>query len=330
MQLPHGTLVNSHRGPVSLQELGLSVGRDELTGYVRVSVFDRSVVRESVAVYLSGKPVMAFASDGSTDCRDPDQKLMQEATRRDNAIIEICRLADRQVKLLQDLYHDFVLAPATAPVKAARMEAPKEVPVASPAAVMARREEKARYAPMPEIRGRFVRAANIADLDNYVRDHPDETGHLMLLAQRGQKVEEEHIIIIRGKIEAAYNDNMSGPGLLESLKGVAGMAEFYAVDEALLTSIIARQTRAATAAAPAAKAERPAPVIGIPAKDLLESSRLQAAPVHEEIGRTADEISGGIEDDLAMVRRVERDFAGHVDELLCKLELSHLRMRKKR
>jgi hypothetical protein len=55
-----------------------------------------------------------------------------------------------------------------------------------------------------------------------------------------------------------------------------------------------------------------------------------AAFAQDDINRAVDEISGSMEDDMAMVRKVEREFAGHVDELLIKLELSHLRSRKKR
>jgi hypothetical protein len=330
MQLPHGTLVNSHRGPLGMKELGESIARDGLTGYLRVSVFDKSTVRESVVVYVTGKPSLAFASEGSSDRMDPDLKLMEEAIRKDNAIVEVCKLADKQVKLLQDLYRDFAVAPAMAPVKPVPKEAPKGPPAAAPATAATRREEKPRAMPMPEIRGRFVRAESITGLDEYVRKHPGETGHLLFLAQRDGKVEEEHIIIIRGKIEMTYNDHASGQGLLERLKGSSGHAEFYAVSEALLTSIIGRQMKVPQSAVPAAKPERPAPGIGIPAKDLLESSWPPALPVRDDISRTIDEISGGMEDDLAMVRKVERDFASHVDELLCKLELSHLRTRKKR
>lgn len=325
MQLPHGTLVNSRRGPVGLMELGASIAKEELTGYMRVSVFNKSSVRECVMVFATGKPVMAFASEGSADFKDPDQRLMEEAIRQDNAIVEVCKLADKQVKLLQDLYRDFAMAPAVVPAKSVPKEAPKEPPAAARTTALPGRAERPRNMPMPEIRGRFVRAENIAGLYEYVQKHPGETGHLLFLTQLNGKVEEEHIIIIRGKIEAAYNERMSGHGLLESLSDASGHAEFYAVDEALLTSIIGRQTKAAIAAAPVIKPEKPVPGIGIPAKDLLEITRPPAPPVRDDISRTVDEISGGMEDDLAMVRKVERDFASHVDELLCKLELSHLR-----
>ncbi|MGA9139128.1 MAG: hypothetical protein WBZ29_02830 [Methanocella sp.] len=330
MQLPHGTLVNSHRSPLGLKELGESIARDGLTGYLRVSVFDKSSVRESVVVYIAGKPAMAFASEGSSDRTDPDLKLMEEAIRKDNAIVEVCKLADKQVKLLQDLYRDFAIAaPAAAPVKPVPKEAPKE-PLAATVTIATRHEEKPLSMPMPEIRGRFVRAESIASLDEYVQKYPGETGHLLFLAQRDGKVEEEHVIIIKGKTETAYNDHASGHGLLENLRNASGHAEFYAINEGLLTSIIGRQAKVPPAAVPAAKPEKPASGIGIPAKDLLESARTPAIPVRDDISRTMDEISGGMEDDLAMVRKVERDFASHVDELLCKLELSHLRTRKKR
>ncbi|OPY29102.1 MAG: hypothetical protein A4E28_01089 [Methanocella sp. PtaU1.Bin125] len=331
MQLPHGTLINSQRGPLSLTQLGASAAKEELTGYVRVSVFEKSSVRECVVVYATGKPVMAFASEGASDFRDPAQRLIEEALRKDNAIVEVCRLADKQVKLLQDLYRDFAVAPEPAP--AAQAPASKEAlkrPSLASAVTPPRREEKVRAMPMPEIRGRFVRAEKVAGPDEYVQKYPGETGHLLFLGQWNGKVEEAHIILIRGKIEAAYNERTSGQGLLESISGVSGHAEFYAVDEALLTSIIGRQARAAAAAAPAAGPVNPAPGIGIPAKDLLQIARPQAVPVSDEISRTVDEVSGGMDDDLAMVRKVEREFASHVDELLNKLELSHLRARIKR
>ncbi len=330
MQLPHGTLVNSRRGPVGLKELGESIAGDGLTGYLRVSVFDKSMVRESVIVYVAGKPALAFASAGASDRGDPDLKLMGEAIGKDNAIVEVCKLSDGQVKLLQDMCCEFAIAKAAPPVKAVPKEAPKEPPAAAHAAAASRHEDRPRKVSMPEIRGRFVRAETIASLDEYSHRHPGETGHLLFLAQVNGKVEEEHIIVVRGKIEAAYNGHDSGHGLLESLKGISGHAEFYTVDEALLTSIIGRQAKSSPAAAKTAKTEKPVPGIGIPAKDLLESPWPPALPARDDISRTMDEISGGMEDDLAMVRKVERDFACHVDELLNKLELSHLRTRKKR
>jgi hypothetical protein len=312
MQLPYGTLASSHKGAADLKELGEAIAKDGLTGYLRVSVFDRSAVQECVIVYQSGRPVMSFASDGTADRRDPDYRHMDEAIGKEQAIVEVCHLQDKQVKLLQDIYREFAVAPAA-------REPPR-------VAVTPKHEEKARPVPAPEIRGRFVRAESVGDLQEYLHRHPGETGRLLFMAQLNGRQEEQHILIIKGRIEVAYNDRSAGPELLEKLKGVPGQAEFYAVEEALLTSIVGRYAR--TVSRPAEK-EKPASGIGIPTRDLLEASRPMASSARDDINRAVDEISGGMEDDIALVRKVEHDFAGHVDELLSKLELSHLRSRKK-
>jgi hypothetical protein len=281
-------------------------------------VFEKSTVKECVIVYNGGRPEMAFASDGTTDHKDPDYRLIDEAIRKEQAIVEVCQLQDKQVKLLRDVYCEFALATAAAPAKPTAKEPPR-------VAVTPKHEEKARPRAVPEIRGRFVRAEDISDLGWYLQKHPGETGHLLFMAQLKGGQEEQHILLIKGRIEAAYNDRASGQELLERLEGVPGQTEFYAVDEMLLTSICGRYARSVTRQAEKA---RPASGIGIPARELLESARLMGSSAHDDISRAVDEISGGMDDDLALVRKVERDFAGHVDELLSKLELSHLRSRK--
>ena len=345
MQLPYGTLSASYRGPRDLREVGEGLGKERLTGYLRVSAFEKGGVCEYVVVYAAGKPVMAFASVGAADRKDPDSRLMTAAIGRDNAIVEVCQLQDKQVKLLQDLYREFAVTPAPAApaplVKAAPKESPREAPREAPRAALGatpRPEDRPRPAQAPEVRGRFVRAEEIGSLDDYMLRHPGETGHLLLMIPRNGRAEEEHVILIRGKIEAAYNAATSGPGLWQDLRASPGQAEFYAVDEALLTSIIGRYTRATSArpAEPQATGPaqpqviRPAAVVGIPARDLLEGPRRVTPPVWDDGGPGTGDGDGGIEDDIAMVRKVEHDFAGHVDELLSKLELSHLRSRKKR
>ncbi len=355
MQLPYGTLSASYRGPRDLREVGEGLGKEKLTGYLRVSAFEKGGVCEYVIVYAAGKPVMAFASAGTSDRKDPDSRLMEAAIGKDNAIVEICQLQDKQVKLLQDLYREFAVTPAIAAsvapapaapgplVNAAPKEPTREAPRVLRAAQGATPGATPRPAPAPEVRGRFVRAEEIGSLDEYLLRHPGETGHLLLMVPRNGRSEEEHVILIRGKIEAVYNAATSGPGLWHEVRASPGQAEFYAVDEALLTSIIGRYARAAGAgpAEPQAvqpqaikpaelQATRPAAVVGIPARDLLEAPRRVTPPVWDDGGRGTGEADRGIEDDIAMVRRVEHDFAGHVDELLSKLELSHLRSRKKR
>lgn len=345
MQLPYGTLSASYRGPRDLREVGEGLGKERLTGYLRVSAFEKGGVCEYVIVYAAGKSVMAFASVGATDRKDPDSRLMAAAIGKDNAIVEVCQLQDKQVKLLQDLYREFAVTPAPAAsvtpapaapaplVRAAPKEPVRETQREAPRAASGttlRPEDRPRPAPAPEIRGRFVRAEEIGSPDEYLRQHPGETGHLLLMIQRDGRPEEEHVILIKGKIEAVYNAATSGPGLWHDIRASPGQAEFYAVDEALLTSIIGRYTRAASARPAEPQAIRPAAVVGIPARDLLEGPRRVTPPVWDDGGLGAGDADGGIEDDIAVVRKVEHDFAGHVDELLSKLELSHLRSRKKR
>lgn len=321
MQLPHGTLASSHRGSADLKELGEAIAKDRLTGYLRVSVFDGSAVNECVIVYSGGKPVMSFASDGTDDRRDPDYRYMDAAIGKEQAIVEVCHLQDKQVKLLQDVYREFEAAPAAAaPVKPAIREPPRVV--ATP-----KQEEKGRPVAAPEIRGRFVRAESVGNVQEYLRRHPGETGRLLYMTQVNGRQEELQILIIKGRVEVVYNDRSAGPELLEKLKGVPGQTEFHAVDEALLTSVAGRYARSISHPVP--EKEKPAAGIGIPARDLLESARPMSSTAREDINRAVDEISGGMDDDIALVRKVERDFAGHVDELLSKLELSHLRSRKK-
>jgi hypothetical protein len=330
MKLPYGTLASSRRGPADLEKLGEGIAKESLTGYLRVSVFDRSAVNECVIIYNAGRPVMSFASDGTADRQDPGLGHMSEAIRKDNAIVEICLLQEKQVKLLQDVYREFAAAPAAAP--------PKPVVAVPPrAAATVRRVEKASPVKAPEIRGRFVRAEEIAHLEAYLQRHPGETGHLLFMAQTNGRQEEHHIVIIQGRIETVYNDRAAGPELLEALKGVPGQAEFYAVEEALLTSVVGRLAR--TTGLPATEKEKPAPErlalerqssgIGISARDLLDARRPMTSPARDDISRAMDEISSGMDDDIAMMRKVEREFAGHVDELLFKLELSHLRSGRK-
>ncbi|HUL61534.1 MAG TPA: hypothetical protein VLT35_00610 [Methanocella sp.] len=333
MQLPYGTLASSHRGSADLKLLGEAFEKEGLNGYLRVSVFDRSAVRECVIVYRTGKPVMSFTSEGAADRADPGFRHAGEAIGREDAIVEICQLQEKQVRLLQDLYRDLAVvvqaAPAVVipPKPAPAPREPLREPPRAPAAP--RTAENGRPMPMPEIRGRFVRAEEAGDVDEYVRRHPGETGHLLYIAPVDGRQEELHVIIIKGKIAIAYDDRAAGPELPGKLKGVPGHAEFYAVEESLLQSIASRYTRPGSPRAP--EKEKGAPAIGIQARDLLESARpaAAAAPVREEVVWAVAESHGSFDDDVALVRKVEREFAGHVDELLSKLELSHLRTRKR-
>lgn len=78
--------------------------------------------------------------------------------------------------------------------------------------------------------------------------------------------------------------------------------------------------------APAARPVDRSKTIGVPAREILEKSRLSGAGVvGEDISRMVDEISKSMDDDVAMVRKVEQDFASNAGELLDKLDLGHLR-----
>jgi len=75
--------------------------------------------------------------------------------------------------------------------------------------------------------------------------------------------------------------------------------------------------------------KHPATSMGIPAKDLIKKSMPNAAPAKEEISKTVDELSRSMDDDIAMVRKVEEDFASGVEDLLEKLDLGHLKRQRK-
>jgi hypothetical protein len=330
--------MGSNRGPIALRSLNDTLAKEGFTGYLRVSMFGKDQISEGVIVYRAGKPVMSFVSDGAVDHVDEEARTLEAFIGTEGSTVEVCRLVDRQVELLLELYHEFAISlkpgPAQAGPKAEPAPAGQPEPCAAPP-----RKPQARPAPaagMPDIRGRFVRSEPAGSVGEYLRRHPGETGHLLFAGKRDGRAEECHIIIIGGQVEIAYNEDTVGPHLAEGMAD--GTVEFYAVDPPVLASVLARhlkkegvpQEAGVPQRAGAPKREEPAghadrPVLGIPARALLEKSGTPVSPVKEDINRAVDEISNSMDDDVAMVRKVERDFAGHVDDLLSKLELSHLR-----
>lgn len=417
MQLPSGTTVKNFRGPKKLTEVGLEIEKENLTGYLRVSLFRDGRIKDGIIVVSSGKPVMSYVSDGEHETGDPGFAMITGLTGDENAVIEICRLAEKQVQLLQEFYKEFVIAPqpwtpqeTRPPVQQERLRqvvqsrptAPipgqpqASVPVKAPDLAASQPVKKAIIPPVakyqsPNIRGKFVRSAEIEDMGQYVSACSGMTGHLLFIARTGTDGEEYHLIINKGVIEATYNDTGIVQGLPAGLYGMGGLVEYYAVDEAILVSVLggylkkepvtgpvkpqkteppsvwqARPETPATAqlrtqdmpvvperqpvnsrlvvpviekkaaATPRVPAPGPmlheqkktAPVadIGIPARVVIQKSISPGAkPVEDDISKTLDDLSNSMDDDIAMVRRVELDFASHVNELLEKLELGHLR-----
>ena len=348
MQLPRGTLEKSFRGPGTLASVAEGIAKDSLTGYLRVSILSDNA-SECVTVYLSGKPVMAFLSAAGDDLPDPGMAGIKASIQQPDCIIEICKLGINQVTLLQELYGNLACGEPLPPRQnpAAQPTPPQASPRHAPIAPAATSPAAARFV-KPELRGRFVRSERLGDLREYCERYPEDTGHLLFIANDTK--EEHHAIIAAGRIEAVYDDRGIVPGVPARLGGVPGIAEFYAVEPGVLTSVLLRSLKsvqdAASPVPPAARASNassgrfgatappvPAPAnrqpaIGIPAKAILEKTRqpAEAAPaVEDEISRTVDELSRSMDDDIAMVRKVEQDFAQHADELLEKLDLGHLR-----
>lgn len=377
MQLPRGTLEKSQRGPGTLASVKESLARDSLTGYLRVSILSEQA-SECVVVFLAGKPVMAFVSGARDDQPDPGLSAITASIQQAGCIIEVCRLGDKQVALLQDLYGQFAyrepLPPENPPEKPTVF---KQAPAAAqPPARKAVAAPPSRFI-KPEIRGQFVRSEELGDIREYPERYPGDTGHLLFITRLDGIPEEHHAIISAGRIEAVYNDQDIVPNVPEWLHGVPGFAEFYSVEPAVLTSVLLRSLRgvpgvvsAETTApsrppsvsvkppqeAPRTEAPHtwaaqvrsaapepgptPAPVlepagrpkgVGVSAAAILGKTR-SAEPAHvgEDITRTVDELSRSMDDDIAMVRKVEQDFALHADELLEKLDLGHLRKDRKK
>ena len=394
MQLPRGTLAKSYRGPGTLASVTEKILTDNLTGYLRVSILSDNA-SECVVVYLAAKPVMAFVTRANVDKPDPGLSNITASIQQTDSIIEICKLGEKQVTLLQELYGNLVYSePRPQPVVVEKPVATKQPwqGRAREVAPATQTPEKAIIRPqprfiMPEIRGRFVRSEELGDIREYPDRYPGDSGHLLFIVEQDGTPEEQHVIISCGCIEAVYDNQKIVHGMPAWLEGVHGVAEFYAVEPGVLASALQRSMRSVPGISktePAAPVTRQAAIpepqnavspaisqspsqarpqtmpalretvpekttreavpalppteapparhvdrsktIGVPAREILEKSRLSSVgAVEEDISRMVDEISKSMDDDVAMVRKVEQDFASNAGELLDKLDLGHLR-----
>ena len=391
MKLPYGTPVKSDGLPRSLDEINATLAKNVFTGYLRASLMSKpgeSV--ECVLVYKSGTPTIAFTSDGNADHPDNDLQLITSIVSRDAAILELCAFSESQIRLMLDFCKEFTLkAPQPAQQPKAEMM-PTARPVqrheAQPESAQQRRsraEAHVKQGRLPEVRGQFIKSETVESLSAYLAARTDETGHVVFAVKNGSLFAEYHILLIRGKPEAAYSEKseLIGKALLDSLMGSAGDAEFYRVDESLILSVLHGNPRVSTSPAPEPasrpdpgprleqprraiplpvskpepepvpvqepkpwisplrQSEPPQPMannvprreIGIPARSLLEKADRQAYSV-EGLGtpvpevKSASTMKGDMDADIDFVKKVESEFVGNVDELLKRLELTHLKV----
>ncbi|HTY91962.1 MAG TPA: hypothetical protein VMC84_12370 [Methanocella sp.] len=375
MELPHGVLVRSFKGPVPLAELNAALLKDSFTGFMRASLFAGSTFAEGAIVYGAGKPIIAYVSDGKSDHQDGEQKVIATIASSEDTVLELFSLNEGQLRLAADFGKEFMIrqAPAQQTPKPP-VEAPKPMPV--------KRQPPAQRSSMPEVRGSFIKSESVVSLKSYIENRKDETGHAVLIKQDGGEC---HLLLLHGKVVAAYSAGEAGEALLGKMLSSSGVAEFYHIDEALINSIMRmyphvalgdEPSRGAPKAEPApqpmqvlrpdskpyvplikpvpiAKSEgmahgtvtrppeQPGPmethrfdaspkhVPGVSAKALFDKGARQAA---DGIGTPAPEskstgaLKGDMEDDADYVKKVENEFVGNVDDLLKRLELSHLKV----
>jgi hypothetical protein len=384
MELPHGVLVRSFKGPIPLAELNTALLKDSFTGFMRASLLKGTIV-EGVIIYSTGKPVIAFTSDVKADRPDNEQKAITSVAANEDSVIELFALNDGQLRLAMDFGRDFLIKLPPPPAKPA-IEAPKPMPVQRP------KVEK--QLSFPEVRGTFTKSESTGSLRSYIETRKDETGHAVLIGQDG--AQEYHLLFLKGKAVAAYSASAkeAGASLLNNILRMGGVAEFYHVDEAIVHSILKMyphvavsfekplepvkislvepvkepakielrpmqvlrpEPRAEAAAhSPAARPqnkatpeaprpmEKPGPMethrydmiprqgIGVPAKSLFErsdrphSSDGMGMPAPES--KSTGTLKGDMDDDADFVKKVEKEFVGNVDDLLKRLELSHLKV----
>jgi outer membrane biosynthesis protein TonB len=392
MELPHGVLVKSFKGPMALAELNAAMLRDSFNGFIRASIFEGAFA-EAVIVYSAGKPVIAFTSDGKADRPDNEQKAALAVASSEDTVIEIFSLNGGQLRLAMDFGRDYIIrqaAPAAPPVQKPAPEAPRPMPVQKP------RKAPEKRLSMPEVRGMFVRAEDAASLRSYVEAPKDETGHAVLIRQDGTEC---HLLLLKGQVVAAYSAAEAGTVFLSGVIDDGGVLEFYHIDEALIQSILKMYPHVAAGLAeapapepaklvkpeprpvpepkPAAQEPKPMQVLRPDSRPYvplgkpepiaraeaaahgtvarppeqprpMETHRLDSIPLQgvsakvifdrnerfngDAMGTPAPEskstgaLKGDIDDDADFVKKVEKEFVGNVDDLLKRLELSHLKV----
>jgi len=244
MEMPHGVLARSFRGPIPLNDLNSALLKDNFTGYLRASVLNEALV-ESVLVYSSGKPIVSFTSDGKTDRPDNEQNAITSVMANEDSAIELFSLNEGQIRLVLDFCREFIIRqqpPSPPKPQPLVREAPKPLPVQKPKAP---REEKPPG--LPEVRGTFVKSENVESLRSYINSRKDETGHAILIRQDRDGYSEYHILLLKGKAVAAYSTSANsagaaysayGAGLLDQIMIMSGMVEFYHIDDSIINSII--------------------------------------------------------------------------------------------
>ena len=281
MELPHGVLVRSFKGPVPLAELNGALQKDAFTGFMRASLFQGSFA-EGVVIYASGKPIIAFISDGKSDRPDSDQHVIESIASSDDTVIELFSLNDGQLRLALDFGRDLVIrekpqAPQTQPAPAPKpVEAPKPMPVQ-------RQAPREKPLAMPEVRGTFVKSENAVSLRSYIESRSDETGHAVLVKQDSAGFTEYHLLLLQGKAVAAYSSAEAGDAFLAKVLAVSGVIELYRVDEAIIHSILKMYPHVALAAEPAKpepvkEAVKAAPVVAPPEPKPMEVLRADGKP----------------------------------------------------
>ncbi|MCD1295937.1 hypothetical protein CUJ83_13120 [Methanocella sp. CWC-04] len=335
MWLPRGTLVNSEKGPRSLKDINESFLVEKFNGYLRVSIIGSGEILEGVVVYDSGKPVISMGSNGKKELPDPELEFTSKITENEDAIIELCSLNQSQIQLMNDACKEFRI-----PVKTSQPAASQKTEISRDGmpAVKNQRQEAVKTntqavpgkrAGMPEIRGQFIKAESVPSLRSYLDERRIDAGHIIFFEKNGAGYKEYHIILLNGNVEAAYSEHHRGRELFDRIIDAGGDLEIYRIEEHVINSVLRMYPdiligsgqvpeNKATQQTMYNMASEGRRTIGVSAKAILENAELERKVVEDDI-----EIDT-YDDDVALVKRVEKDFANSVDEILKKLELTHL------
>lgn len=368
MELPHGVLVKSFKGPIQLSDMNAGFMKEAFTGFMRVSIIKGSLV-EGVIVYEEGKPVIAYTSDGKNDRPDEGQKAISQLAGNEDSIIEVFSLTGAQVRLVMDFSRDLMPRRQQAPPPPKPpSEAQKPMPVQRP---------KPQEKPMevPQVRGTFVKSESFTSLKSYMDSRKDESGHAVIAMK--DTGAEYHLLFLHGRPVAAYSSSPGGKAgtpLMNDIIYSGGVAEFYRLEDSIVSSILRMfpgvaiektgderpQADPMQALKPehivrpdlamhgpttkpperlehadgplkpleARRADAPARAIGSISEKAdrqvynVDGGMGTPAPAHRPTGT----LKGDLEDDVDFVKKVEKEFIGNVDDLLNRLELSHLKV----